>query len=50
MCYLIPSSVISIGSGAFSLNLLTEVTFNEGLDDIGISAFQSNNITSLDFQ
>lgn len=43
----IPSSVVSIGAGAFIGNQLSSLTLNEGLVSIGDSAFSGNRIASL---
>ncbi|MBQ8545453.1 MAG: leucine-rich repeat domain-containing protein [Clostridia bacterium] len=42
----LPSSLKTIGDGAFSTIAITSVTFPEGLESIGSSAFASTNITS----
>ena len=43
----IPSSVTTIGYGAFSGNSLSSLTIQSGVTTIGESAFSSNNLTSI---
>ena len=44
---IIPSSVTSIGSGAFYLSGLTSITIPEGVTSIGNGAFTSTRLTSI---
>lgn len=45
----IPNSVTSIGSSAFASCHMNSIVLNEGLEEVGSYAFQSNNFTTITF-